>query len=349
MDDFATRTREIEIPGRQSVEVVEMAGPEMTAGIVPAVGGELSSLRVIWQGSELETIYRAFDYSPLSSWTGRAPLLWPQPGRCRLPGETTRRDENDREIGTWSVDGKRLGIPGHGFVRDQEWTLEGHGVDDDGAWAEVAITDNEISRPYFPFAFRLTCRYILDARSLRLRYTIRNNDAEGTFPCGFGNHISFKMPLTDAGEYDDCIIYSPTDRQMEVAPDAFLTGGIIAKDMARGRKMSDPTMRDTMIGGYTAENSVVEVWDPASFGFRVSQRAVGGPDPEELGDVFRFVFWANPELRYFCPEPWLGEPNLMNTRQQCVILGPGESFTWEIAFTPILTSADLSFDPAGAE
>ena len=348
MGNFATPTREIEIPERGTVEALELTAPAMTAGIVPAVGGELSSLRVTWQGRELETIYRAWDYGPSpSSWTGRAPLLWPQPGRCRLSGETARVDEDGREIGSWSVDGKRLEIPGHGFVRDQEWTLEGHGVDDDGAWAEVAITDNEISRPYFPFAFRLACRYVLDARSLRLRYTIRNDDAEGTFPCGFGNHITFKMPLTDAGEYEDCIIYSPTDRQMEVAPDAFLTGGIIAKDMTRGRRLSDPTMRDTMLGGYTAENALVEIWDPASFGFRVSQRALGGAKIDD--DAFRFVFWAEPEFRYFCPEPWIGEPNLLNTRRACVLLGPGEAFTWEIAFTPILDAADLSFDPAGAE
>jgi len=345
MAKHATRMEKLKMPAGQA-QVVRLLAPGRSAAVAPAAGGELSSFIVEWKGRPVETIFRALDYGdtglPPSNWTGRAPLLWPQPGRCRAPGEKVRITPQG-EIGSWMVEGRRLDMPGHGFVRHRPWRLEDHGADERGAWATVSLGDDEVSRPYFPFAFKLECTYKLDAHSARLRYRVTNREKRLGFWFGIGNHISFRLPFTAAGAYEDCVVYSPTRQQMAVAPDAFLTGGTMDKDLSRGRKLSDPTLRDTMFGGYRTANAVVELWDPASFGMRVAQRTARGPyvSPEAL----RFVFWAEPECRYFCPEPWIGEPDTLNTRKAAIELPAGQDFVWEIEFAPVLNSSALSFRP----
>jgi len=345
MSAFASRLVNVML-GRSASDAVELSAPGRTAVVVPAAGGELSSFRVEWQGQSTETIYRALNYTdrdlPPSRWTGRAPLLWPQPGRCRMPGEKVSVTAAG-EIGSWLLDGLRLDMPVHGFVRGLAWSLEAHGADAHSAWATVALTDNEITRSYFPFAFRLECTYRLDAHSLRLRYRVTNRESRRPFWFGIGNHISFCLPFTTAGAYEDCFIYSPTRMQMEVGPDAFLTGSVIDRDLSRGRRLADAALRDTMYGGYRGGQAVVELWDPASFGMRVAQRVAGGPAVPD--SALRFVFWAEPESRYFCPEPWIGEPDTLNTRRAAVMLAAGEAFLWEVFFDPVLSRTDLSFRP----
>jgi len=43
-----------------------------------------------------------------------------------------------------------------------------------------------------------------------------------------------------------------------------------------------------------------------------------------------------------CPEPWMGEPNSLNSGKATVKLGPGDEFGWEMCVTasnwPCLTA-----------
>ncbi len=88
-----------------------------------------------------------------------------------------------------------------------------------------------------------------------------------------------------------------------------------------------------MLGGYRAENAFVELRDTASVGMRTQQRVIKGRLPDS---ALRFVFWAEPAHRYFCPEPWAGEPDSLNSRTATVELGPSEEFVWENELTPLV-------------
>jgi len=208
----------------EGTQVVRLSAGPLRAAVVPRMGGELSSFVVTWQGQPIETLYRALDYGPTpSQWTGRAPLLWPQPGKCRLPGEKMSI-VNDDEIGAWQCEGRRFEMPGHGIVRDLPWTLCGYGAECNIARATVEIGDNETTRRYFPFAFRLSCTYRLTAQSLVLEYRVVNLEARRNFWFAIGNHISFNLPFIDAGSFENCVIYSPNGLQYPIGADAFISG-----------------------------------------------------------------------------------------------------------------------------
>ena len=41
-----------------------------------------------------------------------------------------------------------------------------------------------------------------------------------------------------------------------------------------------------------------------------------------------FVLWGDADGGFFCPEPWLGGPDSLNTGAGRVVLHAGEAFTW---------------------
>jgi hypothetical protein len=50
-----------------------------------------------------------------------------------------------------------------------------------------------------------------------------------------------------------------------------------------------------------------------------------------LGVLLRqyFVMWGDADGKFFCPEPWLGAPNSLNTHEGIVVLKAGETFHWK--------------------
>lgn len=312
---------------------MRLSAGSLQAAIVPRKGGELSSFVVRWRGQPVETLYRALVYGPTpSQWTGRAPLLWPQPGRCRAP----LRDSGlfDEDVGAWEYEGTCFPMPVHGIVRDLPWSLRECVTEQDYARAVVDLSDDETTRRCFPFAFHLSCTYRLSPRSLVLEYRVENREARKSFWFAIGNHVTFNMPFSVAGRFEECSVYSPCTLQYPIGGDAFINGAPRELSLSKGRRLSDPVLYDTMLGGYSDGKAVVEVSDPVSFGMRTEQRVVKGNVPES---ALRFVFWAEPAHCYFCPEPWVGEPDSLNSRNFVVVLGPGEDFVWEVELTPLLT------------
>jgi galactose mutarotase-like enzyme len=41
------------------------------------------------------------------------------------------------------------------------------------------------------------------------------------------------------------------------------------------------------------------------------------------------VLWGDKDGKFFCPEPWLGGPNSLNSGAGLVVLKAGQSFVWE--------------------
>jgi galactose mutarotase-like enzyme len=117
-----------------------------------------------------------FVWQAAPAWPRHAPLLFPIVGR--LANDELRHR------------GKTYRMTQHGFARDSRF-----------AWAErgesrcvLVLEDSETTRALYPFTFRLTATYAIDAAGLDLSLTIANTGKE-TLPASLGGHPAFNWPL----------------------------------------------------------------------------------------------------------------------------------------------------------
>ncbi len=354
--------------------VVTLAGPKLRVAVVPNQGGEVASLKVLHKGNWVETLHRALDYADLKDeWRGRAPLQWPAVGRNCVPEELDKKI-TDPTMGSWRCEGKRYPIPILGFAQYMAFELLAHGSSANSAWAECRITSNDYSRQYYPFEFELIYRHIVEANNLRSRVIVRSRETKRIMPFSLGNHITFHLPFSPAGSFEECVFTSPTTHHLELNSQDLLSGRCLPKDLRNGAKLCDKELWNMALTGYTRENAAVELRDPSAFGFRISQSEItnippfdklmapsnveghsaflpaapcGGLARPPSGGLARppsggphfsdadihFILSAERPFNSFCPEPWIGEPNSLNSGKGVVKLGPGEEFTWEMGVT----------------
>jgi len=330
----ADTSRRVTVEGSES-SVVDLAGPRLRAAVVPGAGGEVGSLQVRFGGEWVETLHRAMDYSdPGAAWRGRAPLQWPAVGRNCVPEELDADlTPADLMMGSWRCEGRRYPMPILGFAQYLRFEPVGAGADASGAWVEVRATACEYSRRFYPFAFEIVCRHHLAADVLRSRYTVRNLEPERRLPFSIGNHITFGLPFTAEGSFEECLLVSPTTEHVELTPQDLLSDRRLPKDLRSGARLSDPDLWNMAITGYAPGRAAVELHDPHAFGFRISQRELTTPPVMKPEDVF-FILYAEPEHRCFCPEPWVGRPNSLNTGEGLTWLAPGAACIWEMTVEP---------------
>lgn len=314
----------------------------LQASVAPARGAELSSLRYRFQGDWVETLYRANEFTePDHGWRGRAPALWPAVGRNFTEEhlqELQRTGDYDG-ICTYVQDEKTWEIPRHGFAMHMPWELQSHTADSSGATVVCALGSNEETRGQYPFDFDLSVRFLLADGVLRMTYRI-DSHSHG-LPFSIGNHLSFRLPFGRGGRFEDVLIWGPIEKQQETTEAGLFSGRELELDLCRGARLGWERLHNGVFGPVPPDHACVELWQEGAFGFRVSQRAL---DPTDAR--LYFVFYAQPLDGLFCPEPWLGGPNSLNTREGVVTLAAGESFSWEMTIEPLPEAGELSFDPA---
>ena len=132
------------------------------------LGAELVSLRL----GGLERIWSA---GPL--WPRHAPLLFPIVGG--LKDDTLRHR------------GVAYHLPKHGFARDREFTW----LERTATTCSLQLCDDAATRAAFPFPFRLTVGYELEASGLTMALTL-HNPGEAPLPASLGLHPAFCWPLS---------------------------------------------------------------------------------------------------------------------------------------------------------
>jgi len=307
----------------------------MEATIAPPFGGGLSSLRVRWAGEWVETLYRANEFQPTEGWRGQAPLLWPAVGRNYTAEQLTAIREGEKPPrGAYCYRESTYPMPIHGFVMDLAWELMDHGADEKGAWATCALTSDDYTRDFYPFDFSLEATYILSQRRLTLCLVVAAavENREAMF-FSLGNHLTLRLPFTAAGRFEECVLRAPTRTKFDLTPESLLAGTRQELDLSVGMPLSREELHNLVIGAFAPDEVWVELRDPHSFGFRIAQREVpaGVEAPlKSQPEHFYFVFYGSAEQGFFCPEPWYGGPNSLNTQQGVIWLPPGETFTWEM-------------------
>jgi galactose mutarotase-like enzyme len=240
--------------------------------VIKADGAELCSLKT---ANGVELLWQA---GP--AWPRHAPWLFPIVGRLR-------DDELHYQAGTYKM-------TQHGFARDLRF-----------AWLEqtvqsctLQLVDNETTRACYPFAFRLTITYQIQAESLETTIEIANPGDE-VLPASFGAHPAFNWPLASGQAKES---YRLVFSQAEPAPIRRLNGGLM-------REPPEPSP----VQGAVLPLSESLFADDAVILDAVKSRSVRyegerGPSIEITWDGFREIgLWSKPSgAPFLCIEPWRG-------------------------------------------
>jgi galactose mutarotase-like enzyme len=329
-----------DLPGLSPSQGVLLLDQErgLEATVAPASGGEVSSLVQHTPQGKRELLYRANDFTPTAGWQGRAPLLWPAVGRNFTPDHLAQvaSGQRDPRACSYQYGNQTFNMPIHGFAMIQPWTLLGFGADSDGAWATCELTDNDTTQALYPFAFNLRGLHRLATGELVSRYSVRAS-LENPEPLFFsiGNHLSFQLPFANDGRFEACVLTAPTRSRKCLTPQSLLNGRTETLDLTSGKALADPNLHNLVVGDFPPGQTWVELQDPSAFTLRISQQEIvpAGSTPKTSSEHFYFVFWGNPDTGLYCPEPWYGGPNSLNTRQGLIFLEPGETFVWEMRVT----------------
>ncbi|MGN6375155.1 MAG: aldose 1-epimerase family protein [Sphingomonas sp.] len=253
-------------------QMVEIGNGTMWAAINP-YGAELTHFHDA-EGRELMT-----DADP-AYWPKHAPILFP------VVGET-----NGHVI---RVDGTEYPMGRHGFARDMMFELAEH----EPTRAVFQLTDNELTREHYPFAFLLEIAFTLDGTTLMLDARIENR-SDGAMPAQFGFHPALAWPLPYGEPRDDHRIVFDTDEPAELLE--LSQQGLVAEARraspldGRELRLRDALFRDDAL-----------IWDPVHSGM-VRYGASKGPRLEvAFPDTPRLGVWSKPGSRFVCIEPWHG-------------------------------------------
>ena len=200
------------MPRRPNSLFCETKREAFEAAIAPSKGGELSGLRVMYNGTWLETLQLARDYSPRAGFGGKGPFLWPATGRNFPPDLVARRQAGEQfDGGSYEHGGVRRPMPIHGFARDLPWEIESTSAGAQGARALLSLADSAHTRRMYPFGFRCTVEYVVEAGDLGLHYLVTADEGNSE-PMFFsiGNHITFLAPLVEGSDPGAMVLTSPS-------------------------------------------------------------------------------------------------------------------------------------------
>jgi galactose mutarotase-like enzyme len=239
---------------------------------IKAAGAELCSLRnadgreLLWQAAP--------------AWPRHSPVLFPIVGRLN-------NDELRHRGATYPM-------TQHGFARDEPFGWAERGP----ASCKLVLSDRDVTRSRFPFAFRLAVTYEAEGADLHVTFEVHNAGDE-MLPASIGAHPAFNWPLLPELAKQD---YRLTFDAEEVAPIRRLTGGLL-------REEPEPSpVRDKVMPlseALFADDAVIMDRIASSSVRYASDR---GPSIDISWEGFRELgVWSKPGgAAFLCIEPWRG-------------------------------------------
>jgi galactose mutarotase-like enzyme len=309
-------------PGSPRLVVLRDTTAGAEAAVAPSEGGELSSYKVKFKGQTIELLYHARDYSSDSGFKGKAPLLWPAVGAQFPLGTLPKESCGD---GTYRISGKIYPMPCHGFARSVQWREVHRSADSRGARVTVELTDSELTRKSYPFAFHLDATFTLVKGHLAVEYAVKSG-ASNREPMIFsiGNHIAFKIPFVQGTDPAKMLFETQSSAQLLRNSVGVLSGGQIPRSFATPQNLDSFDAHEALpLTGYRGQ-PFARLIDPQGLTLLLTQWASSTlPEP-----LVRFNVLAGPKLAFFCPEPFFGVQNSFNTREGLIELKPGGLWKW---------------------
>jgi len=221
---------------------------------------------------------------PVKNVRGGIPVLFPIAGRLA----------NDK----YQWDGATYTMKQHGFARNMPWTIVDQATDG-GARLGLALTANTMTRPQYPFDFRLSVTYLLSEGRLTVQTRV-SNLGERNMPIHPGLHPYFQLADRNKG----------AARVVTDATRAFdnRTGSIV-------------TLREPIdLAADVVDMHVLDHWPRTVKLTRPEDRDVelslGVPDRV-------LVVWTERGRDFVCVEPWTARSNALNDGSATQVLPGG--------------------------
>jgi len=131
------------------------------------------------------------------TWPHSSMLLFPNPGRI-AHGRTV-------------IGNKVYPANMHGFVNDMVFTMKEHSE----SKLLLELQDNEETRRYFPYAFRLQVEFVLEADTLIQNFRVINEDDKPLYYC-LGAHPGFYCPLVLGESAEDYSLIFDRPQQLNL-------------------------------------------------------------------------------------------------------------------------------------
>ena len=295
------------------------------AAVAPTEGGELSSFKVTFKGQKVELLYHARDYESKAGFQGKGPLLWPAVG-AQYPVDAPPKDSCG--MGSYMAMGHSYPMMCHGFAKSVPWKEVKRSADGQGARVTLELVSSDATRKYYPYAFRLDATYELVDGQLTVDYVVAADAANPEpMPFSIGNHIAFNAPLLKGS--DPSKMQFETQNTTQILRDA---AGLV-NGKSKERSFYEPEELGSFnaqvalpLAGYKSQ-PFSRMIDPQGMVVRLTQTASTSlPEP-----LIRVNAYGGPSVGYFCPEPWFGVQNSLNTGVGVVKLAPGQQWRWRLA------------------
>ena len=300
----------------------------LEAAVAPTQGGELSGVSVEFQGRWVELLYRGRDYKTASGFRGKASILWPAVGSS-VPANAT--PVNGKIESAYDYQEKRYPMPQHGFARLKPWQVVRTWTSATEAAVELVLKDDAETRAQYPFGFAMHVIYRVTEGRVEIHHEIKAV-ADNTAPMFFsiGNHIGFAVPLIVGSSAEGVTVESPSRfeylRGANGAPD----GTTRERRFAPSTPLKDMKFMPAMSVGAYDGDPWFRLTDAGGLGVKVSHVAQSTPAPPFV----QFNLYGGTAEGFFCPEPFVGLHNSLNTQTGQIELAPGRSWTWLIRVEP---------------
>lgn len=274
---------------------IVFAAAGIQGAVCPEKGGELCSLKTLYKGKWIETLYRGLDFTPTSGWQGRGPWLWPATGK----GEP---------------------LPFHGFARDMPWKVLGQTKDS----VTLALGDTPKTREKYPYGFKVLVDFKAAGKKVTMRYRVSASPAnKSAMPFTAGNHITFNTPLAPGSDALAMTLETPSTVEY-LKKDGAPTGETRPRSLAKAVPLGKFEAKTAVsLGGYAGDPAMT-LRDPAGLAVRISHTATSLP----AEPLVRFNMWGDPAAGYFSPEPWVGLQDAHRLQKGLVRLEPGSNWEW---------------------
>ena len=247
-----------------------------------------------------------------SVWGSSSPVLFPAIGNIKE--------------GKIVYKGKSFAMPKHGMIRNNDSLLFKQLSPSE---CSFTLENSEETLKQYPFKFRFSVVFSLNANRLKMEYQIENRDVDPLYFC-CGGHTAYSITLNNKTKLSDYVI--------EFLNKTSLT----TRKLGNSGLLSDQTqnislIENTLALSETLFNEDALIFENINFDWvRLRKKN------ETKGVLVRFenypnlALWSKPGADFLCIEPWLGLPDAENESVDITqkttyqSLSPQEIFTIKI-------------------
>ena len=283
------------------------------ARIAPGIGNNLFSFVARPAGHPLEVMLAPDSLSQLSQFPigFGIPVLFPFP-------DLVRNAEYEFEGRIYHLERRpHSRHASHAFAFDRPWSVIEHNTGQ-GATLRSAFRwqDHSDIQAQYPFPFELVVTYTLRGNVLQVQGEVTNL-GQSRMPMGFGLHPYFRLPLSERGRREDCLVRTPTTHKWEVDEELLPTGRIVIpppeKDFSRLRPLGRQAVDDVYTGVQFRDGWSESVLVDPSVGVEVAMRA---------DNRFReIVIYAPPDRPTIALEPYTHTTDAIHLQAQSIDAG----------------------------